>query len=436
MDKPNIVFYFSDQQRWDTVRREVTPFLCKLKEEGTDFSNTFTCQPVCGPARACLQTGVYQNEHGCYANAIPLKEDAITIAKILNEAGYQTAYVGKWHLASGRFPNETHVETKAVPQALRGGYRDEWMAADVLEFTSDGNNGGYVFNKNNEKVEWKGVRADAINEFAIDFLKKRDKQKPYFLFVSQLEPHHQNSTDTFECPSGKGNAFKDIPLPHDIAGEKGNGKKAYPDYLALCERLDRNVSKMVKLLKEWGEWENTVFIYTSDHGCHFKVHNAEYKRSAHEGSTHIPLIICGAPFKIRQYSGLVSLIDLPATVLDLAGVNIPEHFKGKSLLKMLQGKEEREAVLMQISESQLARAIRTKRYKYAVRKPRSLGLVSCGAKTYREDLLFDLQTDPYEKNNLIKNKKYEAVRKELRQILTDEMVAAGEHAPIIKKKLF
>ena len=132
--RKNIIFYFSDQQRWDTVNETVTPNLMQLAKEGTLFENNFTCQPVCGPARACLQTGVYATQCGCYWNGIPLPESITPLAHYFNEAGYDTAYVGKWHLASDRLPGiGTHCEATPVPKEKQGEYR-YWRAADVLEF--------------------------------------------------------------------------------------------------------------------------------------------------------------------------------------------------------------------------------------------------------------------------------------------------------------
>lgn len=139
--RKNIIFYFSDQQRWDTVNETVTPNLMQLAKEGTLFENNFTCQPVCGPARACLQTGVYATQCGCYWNGIPLPESITPLAHYFNEAGYDTAYVGKWHLASDRLPGiGTHCEATPVPKEKQGEYR-YWRAADVLEFTSHGYDG-------------------------------------------------------------------------------------------------------------------------------------------------------------------------------------------------------------------------------------------------------------------------------------------------------
>ena len=143
--KPNIIFYFSDQQRWDTANRFVMPNLMSLADDGVEFENSYTCQPVCGPARACLQTGVYATQNGSYKNGIPLNDKIKPLAEYFNEAGYETVYIGKWHLASDLVPGiGFHCEKSAVPKEKRGGYKDFWRAADVLESTSHGYD-GYVF---------------------------------------------------------------------------------------------------------------------------------------------------------------------------------------------------------------------------------------------------------------------------------------------------
>ena len=414
MKKPNIIFYFSDQQRWDTVNDQVTPNLMKLAEEGVLFENNFTCQPVCGPMRACLQSGVYATQIGCYRNDIALPTDTKGIAHYLKEAGYDTAYIGKWHLASD---SEHRLATKATPKERRGGY-DYWRAADVLEFTSHGYN-GYVFDENGNKLDFKGYRADRINDYAIEYVKK-SHDKPFFMFVSHLEPHHQNDHLRFESPKGLKNSFKNYDVPGDLKGTLGDWRLQMPSYLACCNRVDYNFGKLIQTLKDEGIYDNTVIIYTSDHGCHFRTRNAEYKRSCHEASIKVPLVITGGGFTGGgKVSDLVSLIDLPATVLDIAGAEIPEHFMGKSLAD----KKGHESVFIQISESQIGRAVRTDRWKYSVSaKNRD----SAFADSYTEDCLYDLQNDPYEKNNLISDPSLAQTRKELREILLEYMKKAGE----------
>ncbi len=430
--KTNIIFYFSDQQRWDTLNETVTPNLMSLADEGVFFENSYTCQPVCGPARACLQTGVYATQNKCYWNGIPLPDNIKPLAEYFNEAGYETAYIGKWHLASDRLPGiGTHCEKTAVPQERRGGYKDYWMAADVLEFTSHGYD-GYVFDKDNNKVEFKGYRADCINDFALDYLDKKTSDKPFFMFISQLEPHHQNDRHRYEGPTETVPKFKDYPLPDDLTFLDGDYKEMYPDYIAAINRIDENVGRLIDKLKEKGLYDNTVIVYTSDHGSHFKTRNLEYKRSCHDSAIHTPLIISGGIFRGgKTDSRLVSLIDLPPTLLQIAGIDIPESFMGKSLAKEITSGEERDCVFLQISESQCGRAIRTKKYKYSVRAPFPSGNAVHSSPVYFEDYLYDLEKDPIEKYNLIKDPEYNGIREELKEMLIREMVNAGEKKPKI-----
>lgn len=430
--KTNIIFYFSDQQRWDTLNETVTPNLMNLADEGVLFENSYTCQPVCGPARACLQTGVYATQNKCYWNGIPLPDSIKPLAEYFNEAGYETAYIGKWHLASDRLPGiGLHCEKTAVPKEKRGGYKDYWMAADVLEFTSHGYD-GYVFDKDNNKVEFKGYRADCINDFALDYLDKKTSDKPFFMFISQLEPHHQNDRHRYEGPAETVPKFKDYPLPDDLTFLDGDYKEMYPDYIAAINRIDENVGRLIEKLKEKGLYDNTVIIYTSDHGSHFKTRNLEYKRSCHDSAIHTPLIISGGIFKGGKTDDrLVSLIDLPPTLLQIAGIDIPESFMGKSLAKEITSGEERDCVFLQISESQCGRAIRTKKYKYSVRAPFLSGNTVHSSPVYFEDYLYDLEKDPIEKYNLIKDPEYKEIREELKEMLIREMVNAGEKKPKI-----
>lgn len=426
----NIIFYFSDQQRWDTVNEELTPNLMKLADEGVLFENSFTCQPVCGPARSCLQSGVYPTETGCYTNAIALPRDITPLAEYFNNAGYQTAYIGKWHLGSDKFPGVgVHCESTAIPRDRQGKYQ-YWRAADCLEFTSHGYD-GYIFDESGNKIDFKGYRADRINDFALEYLeKKRGPNKPFFMFVSQLEPHQQNDRNCFEGYKETIEKYRDYPLPDDLTFLKGNYKEMYPDYISAINRLDYNVGRLVEKLKELGIYDDTIIIYTSDHGCHFKTRNLEYKRSCHESSTHTPLIIKGGGFEGgKRDDRLVSLIDMPPTMLSMAGIDIPDYYKGVDLTD--NSLERRKCVFMQISESQCGRAVRTDRFKYSVRDIKPSGYLHMNSRVYFEDYLYDLKKDPNEKVNLIKNPKYAHVRQELKFLLIEEMQKAGEEIPVI-----
>lgn len=431
--RPNIIFYFSDQQRWDTVNEEATPNLMQLAREGIQFENSYTCQPVCGPARACLQTGMYATQCGCYWNGVPLPQTIRPMAEYFNEAGYETAYVGKWHIASDRLPNVGfHCEKTAIPKERQGGYKNWWRAADVLEFTSHGYD-GYVFDAEGNQIDFKGYRADCINDFALEYLDQKTSDDPFFLFISQLEPHHQNDRHCYEGPKETVEKFRDYPIPPDLSFLEGDYEKMYPDYMAAINRLDENVGRLVAKLKEKGLYENTILIYTSDHGSHFKTRNLEYKRSCHDSATHTPLIIRGGPFQGgKKEERLVSLIDLPPTMLDLAGIPIPKSYMGHSLVRELAGEEpERDCVFIQISESQCGRAIRTKQYKYSVRALAPTGYTIHRSPVYFEDYLYDLTKDPIEKNNLIKDRSYAFVRQKMKKLLLREMERAGEKKPVI-----
>ena len=427
--KDNIIFYFSDQQRFDTVNSEIMPNLMALASEGTFFENCYTCQPVCGPARASLQTGVYPTECGCHINGIPLRDDAISLADYFNENGYDTAYIGKLHLASGKNGGANiKCENTAIPENRLWGYK-YFRGADVLEFTSHGYD-GYVFDEKGNKIDFKGYRADRINDFAIEYIENHNNDKPFFLFISQLEPHHQNDHKRFEGPKEKVEKYKDYPIPEDLAHLKGNYSEQYPDYLAAIESLDDNLGRLVETLKKKGIYDNTTIIYTSDHGCHFKTRNAEYKRSCHDASIHIPLVIKGNGFeKGKIENKIVSLIDLPPTMLYSGLIYPPEYYQGEAI----QTKGDYGFAFVQISESQCGRAIRTKDYTYSVSCAK---LLSSYSNIYFEDYLYDNTKDKAQKQNLIKSKEYDKIRKALKTHLLNQIEKIEGKRPIILPRIF
>lgn len=431
--RPNIIFFFSDQQRWDTAGcygqpMEVTPNLDQLAREGVCYTNAYTCQPVCGPARACLQTGRYATQLGCYRNKIALPPKQKTIAGYLKEAGYRAGYVGKWHLASiGDASNEKLEEPveyvfEGIPKERRGGYDDFWIASDVLEATSHGY-GGYLFNEKNERVGFAGYRTDGVTDFALDYIRSWDKKEPHFLFLSHIEPHHQNDRNRFEGPEGSKETFKDFSAPEDLARAPGDWgsdwREQYPDYLGCCRRLDHNLGRILACLEETGLRDDTVIIYTSDHGSHFKTRTVEYKRSCHDASIHIPLVISAGKNTGSQFRGgrredrMVSLIDLPPTILKIAGAEVPKEMAGIAL----QDAAQPEDVFLQISESQVGRCIRTREYKYSVRSYEKNGWMDAAADVYYEDYFYDLKKDPYELQNLVLDDCYKEVRQKLQERL-------------------
>lgn len=463
MTKKNIVFLFSDQQRQDTVSAYgkapgaglgLTPNLDRLAAEGTRFNRHISNQPVCGPARACIQTGVYPSEISCQINDMGLPLDQKTIARYLNEAGYDTAYVGKWHLASYAtsrpdYPGSRDYRTTAVPEALRGGYKDFWIAADVLEFTSHGY-GGVMFDGEMRERRFDGYRVDATADFAIEYLKQKH-ENPFFLFVSFIEPHHQNDRGHFEGPQGGAERFEHYEVPGDLEGTDGDWREELPDYLACCASLDENVGRILQTLKDEGLYEDTIIMYSSDHGCHFRTRNGEYKRSCHDSSTLVPLIVKGGEFDggkvVDRFSGI---IDLAPTFLDLAGVKPPFYMPGKSIRALVCDEHHvnHEEMFIQISESSFGRAIRGEDYLYCAELPfaseeelredmrkmfagawEESKLAQAHADHFADAYYYDLKADPDQRTNLIGNPAYAeriaACRKLLRRKIAEtEGVAA------------
>lgn len=438
MKKPNIVVFFSDQQRFDSLgcngqRLDVTPNLDAMAAQGVNFARAYTAQPVCGPARAMLQTGLYPTETGCFRNGISLPRESRTIALRLREAGYRVAYVGKWHLASDH--GGANYETSAVPRERRGGYDDYWMASDILEFTSHGY-GGYVHDGYGNKVEFSGYRPDCITDYALHYMDQRspDEERPFFLFVSNIEPHHQNDHDRFEGPTGSRERFAGFTPPPDLVAGQGDWEQQLPDYLGCCSALDANLGRVVARLKERGLYDDTLLIYTSDHGCHFKTKIGDcvkggfddYKRSCYENTIHIPMVISGPGFRQgRTAEGMVSLLDIPITVVTAAGADAG-GMRGDPLQRIFDDRRWKEEVYIQISESYVGRALRTRRYTYCVYDPLKNPNKESGSSSYTERFLFDNETDPAQKRNLIAAPEHAPLRAELRTRLAALAREAGE----------
>ena len=445
----NIIFYFTDQQRWDTCGcfgqpLPITPNLDRLANQGVKFDNAFSPQPVCGPCRALFQTGKYPTETGCFRNNIMLPAGVKTLGAYMEEAGYETAYIGKWHLASDgeldKPPVIDHTVT-AVPRQLRGGYTGYWRAADVLEFTSHGYD-GYVFDENDNRVDFTGYRADCINDMALEFFDTYDRKKPFFMTVSQIEPHHQNDHRHYEGPVGSKEKYANFVLPHDLEVLGGNAAEEYPDYLGQCASLDENLGRLVDRLKTKGLYDDTVIIFASDHGSHFMTRNRDehlnggddYKRSCHDAALHVPLVIAGGPYKGgKTVTELVSTESLPKTILALAGVDVGDAMIGENLLDVVEKKDpdRPNQVFAQISESRVGRCVRTADWLYSVYAPGVNGGEAAASDTYADDFLYDMRSDPWQLNNVVADPAYAAVKAELRQTLLGWIERAEGYRPVI-----
>jgi len=425
--RPNVIVFFTDQQRWDTTGvhgnpLELTPNFDRMAQRGTHVYNAITCQPVCAPARASLQTGLYATRTTVFRNGIALPQDQKTLAHHFRDAGYRTAYIGKWHLA----------DRDPVAPEQQGGY-EYWLAANALEFSSEPYH-TVLFDNDGKPVCLPGYRVDALTDAAIRYVNDHQAE-PFFLFISYLEPHHQNHVDDYVAPDGYRERYAGRWTPPDLAALGGSAQQHLGGYYGMVKRLDEALGRLQDALKSLGLADGTIVMYTSDHGSHFKTRNAEYKRSCHEAAVRIPTAFQGPGFEgggqVRQ---LVSLVDLPPTLLDAAGLPVPPEMDGRSILPLLRSRSADwpEEAFIQISESQVGRAIRTARWKYSVYAPDLHGWQVGGSDRYVEEFLYDLQADPYELTNLIGVEAYRAVANDLRERLIRRMVEAGEAAPIIE----
>lgn len=424
--KPNVIVFFTDQQRWDTTGVHgnplgLTPNFDRMARSGTDVHYSFTCQPVCGPARSCLQTGRYATNTGVFRNGIVLDPALETLGKCFRAGGYATGYIGKWHLG----------DADPVPVEQRAGY-EEWLAANLLEFTSDAYD-TLLYNTAGEPVKLPGYRVDAMTDAAIRYVDAH-QQEPFFLFLSYIEPHHQNHLDNYPAPIGYEEQYTGRWTPPDLAALGGSSGQHLGGYYGMVKRLDEALGRLFDALRSLNLLDDTVVLFTADHGCHFKTRNDEYKRSCHESSIRVPTALCGPGFDGGgQLAELVSLIDLPPTLLDAAGLPIPAAMEGRSILPLVRRKtaDWPEEVFVQISESQVGRAIRTRRWKYCVNAPDGVGWRDAGSDHYVEEALYDLHADPYELQNLAGIEDLRGVADDLRDRLIARMVQAGEAAPVI-----
>lgn len=427
---PNVVVFFTDQQRWDTTGLhgnplDLTPNLDRMAGHGTHLYHAFTPQPLCGPARSSMQTGLYPTTTGCWRNGIALPRSARTLAHRFREAGYETAYIGKWHLA----------DRDPVPRDQRGGY-DHWLGVNLPELCSDSYD-TLLYDEEGRELRPPGYRVDALTDAAIRYLAGRG-HAPFYLFLSLLEPHHQNNRDDYPAPDGYAERYGGRWIPPDLAALGGTAQRHLPGYLGMVKRIDEALGRLLDALRSLRLLERTIVLFASDHGCHFKTRNDEYKRSPHEASIRIPVALRGPGFdgggQVRQ---LVTLVDLAPTLLDATGIGAPEEMHGRSILPLLQGDSVGwpEEVFVQVSESEVGRGVRTHRWKYYVVAESVGGSEARDADRYVERYLYDLEADPWELENLAGMESHRLVCDAMRDRLLRRMAAVEGAAPDIEPAL-
>jgi N-acetylglucosamine-6-sulfatase len=435
--QPNFLFVLVDDQPFDALESSgrypflKTPNMQRLQDEGAMFENYFVTQSICSPSRASFLTGTYPHIHGVNQNNKHVDPDWKTFQPYnahLQNIGYQTAHVGKIHMA--HFRNEKHI---------RPGF-NYWYS-----FIGQGDYFDPMVNDNGKEYQEKGYITDILTDKAIKWLKeKRDPNKPFSLNLWHKAVHEDHSP----APRHKAiYAKNELPVPpynthlENFAGKPewqriktwdSNWKNYIPSdsiipkkwpikgdkFKTLLECLlavDESLGRILATLEEIGELDNTVIIYSSDNGYFMGEHGYWDKRIAYENSMRIPMLIRYPkkihPGTIIQENALN--IDLAPTILDLAGAKIPDYMQGASMVKLFDNKKDtdwRKSFMFEYyvdDEYPYAGpnmlAIRTDKYK----------LVDSFLENDLDEL-YDLENDPGEMKNLISKPQYDAIENALR----------------------
>jgi arylsulfatase A-like enzyme len=419
---PNVLIIQTDQHRGTIMgcaghNQVRTPNLDKLASEGIRFTNCISGGPVCSPFRATFQTGLYCHKHGVDRNNTPLDPEHRTIGEEFTKGGYATGYIGKWHLG-GLKPKDSpggFIE----PGEQRQGWHD-WNGYERgHEYFKV-----WKFNEHGEKVRVKGYDWEPSwhTDMALSFAKKHSQQhKPWCYYLSYGPPHLP-----LQCPKKYLDVYdlNKIILPRDLENTLNREdlsaiRKIYHVYYAQVTAVDYEIGRLMKGLKALGLDDNTIVLYTSDHGDvlgrHRKYHKGKYRGKGlpFESAFRIPLILRW-PNKISTTvcDTLVNSVDLAPTILDLAGLPEPKQFQGDSMAPWcLNGNGPQNQILYLglrgITSLNWFRAVWDGRYILAV----------FGAKSEKSKLLTDNQRDPYEERNFVEDSLYHNVKKKLEDAL-------------------
>jgi arylsulfatase A-like enzyme len=435
--RPNIVFIMSDDHAAQAIsaygsKLIKTSNIDRLANEGMRFENCFVTNSICTPSRAAILTGKYSHLNGVPVfNRIDSSQPMLQ--KYLQQAGYHTGVVGKWHLGSQN-PN--------LPDAGKPPGFDYW---NILP-----GQGAYfdpVMIEMGERKKLTGYTTDLITDISIEFLKKRPPEKPFFLLYHHKAPHrnwqpdekHRKQFENYEPPipatfdddyKGKSDASRNATMhidqhlnDNDLKSKPPDGlsgaelkrwkyKRFMQDYLACVASVDDNIGRFLDYLDKNGLRENTIVIYTSDQGFFLGEHNFYDKRFMYEESLRMPFLIRWPgqikPGTVRKE--MIINVDFAPMMLDAAGVKVPSEMQGRSFLPLLRGEKPKNW--------------RTSMY-YRYYHPGHHNVAAhYGIRTERHKLiyfnklnqweLYDLQKDPVEMNNLYSNPAYAGILKTLK----------------------
>ena len=381
--RPNLLFIVADTWRGQALPSAgdpdlVAPNLARLAKEGVYCSRTYTSYAVCCPSRAAILTGKFPHAAGVPRNHMVLPTGERTLSAELKRAGYRTGYVGKWHLDGRENPG-------FVPPARRRGF-DYWAAYNVAHTHYE----SVYFRDTPEPIEIPGFEPDHLTGLALDFLRQKS-DRPFFLYLSLVAPHAPYTPPARHAKYDPAKVTLRTNVPSRGEDEV---RKNLAGYYGLCSAVDENVGRLLKELETLGLVEDTIVVFTSDHGHLLGSHGLDEIDLPYEESSRIPLLI-RYPRRLpagKDFDGLVSNVDYAPTLLALCGATAPDGIQGHDLSALLSGGEgvQPESIYAEgkLGESDEWRMI-----------VRGLDKLVVDA-SLRPTHLFNLGQDPYELKNL------------------------------------
>lgn len=444
-ERPNIIFVLADQLRYQSCGyagdyKAFTPNIDKLAKEGVNFVNAVSSMPVCSAYRASLLTGKYTTSTGMVINELRMNTNHKCLAHCLSDAGYNTGYIGKWHLYANELGYHHQTRNSFIPPGKdRLGFDGSWAA---YNFHHEYYN-SYYHKDTPEKIYYgeNVYEPDAQTDMAIEFIKeKSNEDDPFLLFLSIGTPHDPWNPDN--VPEKFYELYKnvDFPMPpnyrqeNDPYGDAWSNIKKSPEqiekwmrvYYAMTVNIDWNMGRLMEAVNELGIRDDTIFIFTSDHGEMFGAQGRMKKNTFYEEAARVPFLMRW-PKKIKP--GTVTdccfcNVDFMPTLLSLVNVPIPKGVEGTDVSHCVlgeKGKEPDAAFLQNTGAVALWedghewRALRGKKYTYAI---------------YRKDkkeLLFDNLNDPYQMKNLAEDPEYGNQMEKFRKMLKDKMESLNDN---------
>lgn len=459
-DTPNVLFILCDDHRFDCLGAAghpflETPHLDAMARDGAMLTHAYVTTSLCSPSRASILTGQYAHNHRVVDNYHPVDPNLVFFPQHLQQAGYETAFIGKWHMG-GHIDDPQRGFDHWIAFKGQGTYWPDGHGTtrEVPQTTYDG------FNVNGKRVEQKGYITDELTDFAIDWLQERDHDKPFCLYVSHKAVH----ADFVPADRHRGRYDnKKLPIRTPSVAEMDAGKMPMwlrnqrnsrhgaefgynlPDfspevyYRRYCESLlavDDSVGRLRKFLADHDLDEDTIVVYMGDNGFQFGDHGLIDKRTAYEASAKVPLLMV-APGKIpagETFTGLVGNIDIAPTLLEATGAPKLKRADGQSFWSALCKSDpdslDRKHLLYEYywernyPHTPTLHAIIGGRYKYI----RVHGL-------WDRDEFYDLETDPGEMNNLIEAPEHaeriDRMNKQLWKMLFD---SGGHDVPLLEDR--